>query len=200
MIFIIDLVAERSVLRESLKGIIWTIFFNRLFGPVTPVTNEFMNVTYPLASNLPDLDSLIDEKINKFIHSLTESSNRGKIEVQFLSKSSNKKKTGWFSNSTYIDKEELKVWEVWRIDIEVLPLDQTNSNTQKSIRNFESNMGKVYDIIDKYKEHIPPITTLDSAPFPYKILIPDLNHTTDQATQTHEGEEGWGTYIKKILD
>ncbi|RCK63149.1 hypothetical protein Cantr_09849 [Candida viswanathii] len=200
MIFIIDLVAERSVLRESLKGIIWTIFFNRLFGPVTPVTNEFMNVTYPLASNLPDLDSLIDEKINKFIHSLTESSNRGKIEVQFLSKGSNKKKTGWFSNSTYIDKEELKVWEVWRIDIEVLPLDQTNRNTQKSIRNFESNMGKVYDIIDKYKEHIPPITTLDSAPFPYKILIPDSNHTTDQATQTHEGEEGWGTYIKKILD
>lgn len=190
-------------------GIIWTIFFNRLFGPVTPVTNEFMNVTYPLASNLPDLDSLIDEKINKLIHNLTESKNRGRIEIQFLSKgysnsdsskSGSKKKSGWFSNSTYIEKEELKTWEVWRIDVEVLPLDESNKNIEISVRSFENNMGKVYDIIDKYKEHIPAITSLDTAPFPYKIIIPTLNNTTDQSTQTHEGEEGWGTYIKKILD
>ncbi len=180
-----------------------------MFGPITPVTNEFMNVTYPLASNLPDLDSLIDEKINKLIHSLKEPPNRGKIEIQFLGKSNtssgnknnNKKKSGWFSNSTYIEKEELKTWEVWRIEIEVLPLDQTNKNINTSIRSFEGNMGKIYDIIDKYKEHIPPITSLDSAPFPYRILIPSLSgSTSDKSTQTLEGEEGWGTYIKKILD
>ncbi len=34
--------------------------FNWLFGPITPVTNEFMNVPYPMLIT-PDLDSLIDE-------------------------------------------------------------------------------------------------------------------------------------------
>ena len=57
--------------------------FNRLFGPITPVTNEFMNVSYPMANNLPDLDSLIDEKVNRILNQITEVSNQAKINVQF---------------------------------------------------------------------------------------------------------------------
>ncbi|KGR02937.1 hypothetical protein MG1_01183 [Candida albicans GC75] len=202
MEFIINVIAERSVLRESLKGIIWTIFFNRLFGPITPVTNEFMNVSYPMANNLPDLDSLIDEKVNRILNQITEVSNQAKINVQFLSKSSNKKKTGWFGNSTYNVQDNLVVWESWLINVESLPLDQVSNgeskNVQTSIQNFANNLTRIYDIADKFKEHIPPITSLDSAPFPYKIIIPEKK--SDHNRDYHTGEEGWGTYIKKILD
>ncbi|EMG49547.1 hypothetical protein G210_5658, partial [Candida maltosa Xu316] len=199
MEFIIDLIAERSVLRESLR-IIWTIFFNRLFGPITPVTNEFMNITYPSANNLPDLNSLINDRIDRFIHYLIKTTmTRGKLIVQFLSKNNNTKKAGWFGNSTYNNKEEFKVWEVWCINVEMLPVDETSTNLTQSIQSFENNMTKVYDIVDRYKDHIPPITSLDSAPFPYKILIPEPNNP-EQQLYIQEGEEGWGSYIKKILD
>ena len=71
-------------------------------------------------------------------------------------------------------------------------------NVQTSIQNFANNLTRIYDIADKFKEHIPPITSLDSAPFPYKIIIPEKK--SDHNRDYHTGEEGWGTYIKKILD
>ncbi len=161
-----------------------------------------MNVSYPMANNLPDLDSLIDEKVNRILNQITEVSNQAKINVQFLSKSSNKKKTGWFGNSTYNAQDDLVVWESWLINVESLPLDQVSNgeskNVQTSIQNFANNLTRIYDIADKYKEHIPPITSLDSAPFPYKIIIPEKK--SDHNRDYHTGEEGWGTYIKKILD
>lgn len=161
-----------------------------------------MNVTYPMANNLPDLDSLIDEKINKILNQITEASNQAKVKVQFLSKSANKKKSGWFGNSTYNVQDDLIVWESWLINVESLPLDQVSNgesqNVQTSIQNFVNNLTRIYDIADKYKEHIPPITSLDSAPFPYKIIIPEKK--PDHNHDYHTGEEGWGTYIKKILD
>ena len=42
-----------------------------------------MNVSYPMANNLPDLDSLIDEKVNRILNQITEVSNQAKINVQF---------------------------------------------------------------------------------------------------------------------
>ena len=94
-----------------------------------------MNVSYPMANNLPDLDSLIDEKVNRILNQITEVSNQAKINVQFLSKSSNKKKTGWFGNSTYNVQDNLVVWESWLINVESLPLDQ--------VSNGESKMSKL---------------------------------------------------------
>ncbi|KAF6069388.1 hypothetical protein FOB64_003041 [Candida albicans] len=194
MEFIINVIAERSVLRESLKGIIWTIFFNRLFGPITPVTNEFMNVSYPMANNLPDLDSLIDEKVNRILNQITEVSNQAKINVQFLSKSSNKKKTGWFGNSTYNAQDDLVVWESWLINVESLPLDQVSNgeskNVQTSIQNFANNLTRIYDIADKFKEHIHQSHRLIVLRSPTKLLSQRKSHitivTTTQAKKAGE--------------
>ena len=63
-------------------------------------------------------------------------------------------------------------------------------NVQTSIQNFANNLTRIYDIADKFKEHIPPITSLDSAPFPYKIIIPEKSQitivTTTQAKKAGE--------------
>ena len=102
-----------------------------------------MNVSYPMANNLPDLDSLIDEKVNRILNQITEVSNQAKINVQFLSKSSNKKKTGWFGNSTYNAQDDLVVWESWLINVESLPLDQVSNG----------------ELLSQRKSHITIVTT-----------------------------------------
>lgn len=233
MQFTIELVAERSVLRESIKGmsqsprmqitptqlltnigIIWTIFFNRLFGPITPTTKEFLDVTYPLAMNLPDLDSLIEEKVTIFIRTCVEGKPlpaKGTITIQFLNKSNGKRKTsGWFGRD--YESDDLKAWETWRINIESLPIEEGSSihrpkhtglessrAVAKSMKSFEDALMKIYDFVDRHRDHIPPITSLESSPFPYTIKI-DEDRGSGIEKPHSDGDEGWGSYIKKILD
>ncbi|EGW32264.1 uncharacterized protein SPAPADRAFT_138327 [Spathaspora passalidarum NRRL Y-27907] len=234
MEFVLDLIAERSVIRESLKGvwIMWTVFFNRLFGPITPATNEFLNITYPIAVNLPDLDSLIDERINQLVKSNFDRRlpSKGVVNIQFLDKDGHiKKKTGWFGGKVDTQtSDNLKAWESWIINVECLPIDERptetsspqtdqppathprdnnySTNMVKSIKSFELNLIKIIDSVDRHKQHIPPITTLESSPFPYKISVLEAETVTatgseasSSSVRTEQIDESWGDYIKKML-
>ncbi|KAI5951935.1 hypothetical protein KGF54_005010 [Candida jiufengensis] len=218
MEFTIDLIAERSVLRESIKGIIWTIFFNRLFGPTIPSTNEFLSITYPLATNLPDLEALIDEKISVFIRTIIDKKPlpiKGIINIQFLTKSNSKRKSsGWFGRD--YESDDSKIWETWIINIECLPIKERTSTTSTStststkpeysqaveisLKSFENNLFKIYEFVDREKDHIPPITSLETSPFPYTINIMEFGKKLTPEKSNSDSDEGWGTYIKKILD
>lgn len=69
----------------------------------------------------------------------------------------------------------------------------SDENILISIESFESNLNKINDIADRHKDHIPPITSLESAPFPYSI---DLESKVDY----NVADQSWGGYIRKILD
>lgn len=320
----------------------WTIFFHRLFGPIEPCTTEFLNITYPQAKNLPDLESLMDERIGRYIRVVIGDVDRktlpikGIIKIEFLRVTSSllgrgtrnynsgsnyggeggggggdgrfslrgttkgggvgegnevgsgattggrsqlqttkRKSSGWFgsrsrsgstggasgdhneirSTGQKDDREGgLSVWETWTLNIECLPIEERQSITggvgrggsssnssgtstgagakanstgsqnsdkprrrrtsteysravELSMKSFEECLLKIYDIVDREKDHIPPITTLDTAPFPYKIEIVLTENSSQQQQQQQEQQqqqggvdEGWGTYIKKILD
>lgn len=217
-----------------------------------------------MASNLPDLDSLIDEKISYLIkyhfdrpnikindRSSFKTNNEnpnneikileddqsslllpntksnlnaedsdtfkwGQIIIYFLDKSTAKikKKTGWFGQGKSDNEGDLSPWESWTINIKCLPLDsdrntsstkdisnvssmvglnESKDNLELSTESFDENMQYIVYISDTHKDHIPPITSLESSPFPYSIEIkPDSSTTKDDAS--------WGQYIKKILD
>ncbi|CUM52484.1 unnamed protein product [Debaryomyces tyrocola] len=214
------------------SGIIWTIFFHRLFGPITPTTNEFLTITYPMTSDLPDLDSLIDEKINQLIkkkfddntvQNQEQKPKMGQVVIQFLDKkvTKSKKKTGWFGQGKSSDSEDLKLWESWTINVKCLPIiresgrdkqvsektpgpikvtdkESYEQNIAISINSFENNMRKIIDIADSQKDYIPPITSLDSSPFPYSIDVE--RKAPDNMNYTAGEDESWGNYIKKMLD
>ncbi|CAN3353620.1 hypothetical protein DICA1_C05798 [Diutina catenulata] len=163
MEFSVNISAERSVVRESVKGILWTIFFHRLFGPITAIDGEFLGVVYPMA-DLPQLDIEIDEKVDAVVRRLDSHSQRGVIVVAFQQKQ--KKRGGWFK----AEADELITWEKWRIDILNKPHDP-KVGTAGAVANFEENMLKVISTFDAHKDHIPPITNLDSSPFPYTITV-----------------------------
>lgn len=160
-----------------------------------------------MANNLPDLDSKIDERINQLIKTEFNNANidaNGNVIIQFFDKNVKSKKSGWFSQGKRAD---LLLWESWVIDVKCLAISNQKSaedsgvlasNIKLSTKSFEDNISKIGEIVDTHKSHIPPITSLDSSPFPHEIYInkkeADMNYTTSKE------EEGWGKYIKKMLD
>lgn len=189
-----------------------------------------------MTSDLPDLDSLIDEKINQLIkkkfddntiqkpeQNQEQKAKMGQVVVQFLDKkvTKSKKKTGWFGQGKSSDSEDLKLWESWTINVKCLPLIKESredkqvseatsgpikvtdkeiyeQNVAISINSFENNMRKIIDIADSRKDYIPPITSLDSSPFPYSIDVE--RKAPDNMNYTAGEDESWGNYIKKMLD
>lgn len=181
---------------------------------MTPITTEFMDIAYPMAANLPDLDSLIDTKIDELIRkdfggpSVTQP-RVGVLLVQFLDgNGKSKKKSSWFGHVT--EDKPLTPWESWTLNVMCLPLgdvdlpgpgDQALNPAERllqlSLLSFESALAEVMDLVDHHKHHIPPIMTLDVLPFPYEITIDPKREGTQQLTAE---DESWGHYIKKIID
>lgn len=121
----------------------------------------------------------------------------GHVKIRFFDKqvTKSKKKTGWFGQGKNDDTEDTKLWETWIINIKCLPLDnQFESPMKVSAHSFEETLLKIITIADTNKEHIPPITSLDTSPFPYTI---DVEQELEAA---NDDDASWGTYIKKILD
>lgn len=108
---------------------------------MTPTTNDFLSITYPMAADQPFLDSLIDEKIDLLIKSKLDQGNGtygerqeniatyGHIVVQFLGKMVRKsrKKSGWFGQVKSSEADDLQPWEIWMINVKCLPLPKVGS-------------------------------------------------------------------------
>lgn len=187
--------------------------------------NEFLGVPYPIAESMTSLDTLIDEKIHHLIKNVfngnvtaplgnSRNVKSGQIKIQLYELRVKKsKKTGWFGQVKSED-EEKRLWESWVINVKCYPVDEggpgnvetggkltdDRSSTKSepmamSIASFKENLNNIIDIADTHKDHIPPITSLDSLPFPYTIIVSDT-----QVHSTATEEESWGTLIKKMLD
>lgn len=228
MDFTLNLTADRAVVRESLKGmlnelviteikltlgVLWCIFFHRLFGPIAPSSHEFMGIPYPVANNLPDIDSLFDQKIDQLIKKDFGSADSlsqpkvGQLLVLFHKTSKIKKKSLWFGHVKDDLLQDPSVWELWRINVncrpvppEKLPADTAlmhDKGVQLSRQSFEETLMTIYEKIDSKKDHIPPITTLDVSPFPYEI---EVDPKSPKKPPPPPDDESWGNYIKKMLD
>ena len=142
-----------------------------------------------MAEGLPELDGMMDEKINELVKSLKpETSTRlPTIVVLFLDKDpfKSKKKSGWFGQTKSHE------------DLKMEPQD-----LKVSSQSFESTLTKIIDYVDTNKHHIPPITSLESCPFPYTIEVwPNGDQeSTDPHQPPHHPDDTWGNYIKKMLD
>lgn len=145
-----------------------------------------------MANDTPEIDSQIDENIDTVIKRDFEMNETkySQITINFYDpKTTKSKKKGWFGGKE--EGEDVRLWESWTIYIKCLPISQEklekDPNISLSITSFETALLQIIDTADIHKDHIPPITSLESSPFPYKIDIT-------------KGDDTWGSYIKKILD
>lgn len=167
-----------------------------------------MDIPYPVASDVPELGLLIDQKVELlakkyFTPGSPSESALGLLLVVFYHQNPTKakRKSSWFGHKDTNTPENVP-FERWILHIECkLPANESDRTPgpirppDVSKQSFEENMIAIYDHVDTEKDHIPPITTLDVSPFAYEIEV----GTTDHRLRSSD-DETWGNYIKKMLD
>jgi len=176
-VFHLDVLADRSLLRDILKGVLCTIFFHRFFSSVRPKTRELLDLTLPTFDE-PELDEMIDQRTAALVKSIEAASNlgpkghRGQLAVQFFEKRPRK---AWFTKA-----EEKVCWEQWTLNVTLMSprTDSERAKARKLIENqLQSTILAIITTAGNMKDHVPPITTNDSNPFPYHIVVGQKGET-----------------------
>ncbi|KAK3053729.1 hypothetical protein LTR09_005008 [Extremus antarcticus] len=175
--YALELSADRSNIKDVVKGALHTIFFHRCFIPLQPATHDILELTLPYVSE-DDIETLIEQRTNSFLRALDSASTsqspqsqprpgKGQLVVQFLEK---KRRKGWFVAKA----DEETVWESWVIDV-TLTSARSEPEAARNRRQMEKQLQTaamaIIETANGEKDHIPPITSTDSNPFPYQILV-----------------------------
>ncbi|KAI5365070.1 hypothetical protein Slin15195_G046070 [Septoria linicola] len=181
--YTLDLTADRSHVKDVVKGILHTIFFHRYFTPLYPATHEILDLTLPFVTE-DDIDTLIESRTTSLLRQLDSLPPSGRqssphyisLSLQFLER---KRRRTWFLQKP----DEETPWETWHINV---LLTSARSETE-ALRNrdmmgrgLERAVWKVLEIVNAQRGHIPPITTNESNPFPFDLKV------------KRGGQEGWG--------
>ncbi|KAF7907200.1 uncharacterized protein EAF01_004787 [Botrytis porri] len=171
--YIIEVFADPTSVKEVIRGILHTIFFQRFFPSIRPKSRDVLDMTLPYIENV-EIETLIDQRTAALVRQLDTTSEtgarntgvRGQMAVQFFEK---KRRKAWFTKG-----EEEVCWEQWTLDV-TLATPRTESERAK-VRNAMEAMllkaaMKIVTTVNTEKDHIPPITTSEANPFPYQITI-----------------------------
>ncbi|KAL4890472.1 DUF1649-domain-containing protein [Aspergillus ambiguus] len=182
--YFLEVFADTTSVRDVLKGVLNLIFFHRYFPSIRPSTFDVLDFTLP-AINDVDLDTLIDSRINALVrqHSAPTTQDtttttttgggvRGRLAVEFYEKK--RRRSGiWFGGLAGKAEEEV-CWEVWNLDVTVATprTESERGKVRKAMENMLQKAAlKILAVVNRDKDHIPPITTSDSNPFPYRIVL-----------------------------
>ena len=176
------------------------IFFHRYFPSLRPSTIEVLDLTLPFVTD-PELETLIDTRVYQLVRQLSSttspnSSVRGQIGIQFFEKRRRKAGgLGWFTGGGKAEEEIC--WEIWRLEV-TLATPKTETGELGTRASWEAGLEgctdprcwtertkvtkamemtlqktamKIVGIVNQHKEHIPPITTSETNPFPYQINL-----------------------------
>lgn len=134
--FLLEAFADPRSVREVVKAILHTIFFNRFFPSLTPRTRDVLDLTLPYVDD-DELETMIDARATALERQLDASSSdgaRGQIDVQFFEK---RRRKAWLSRG-----DEEVCWECWTIKVTVahprtesgkLPFSEMTLNCQNKI-------------------------------------------------------------------
>ncbi|KAI0166147.1 DUF1649-domain-containing protein [Xylariaceae sp. FL1272] len=198
--FILEAFADPGSVRDVIRAILHTIFFHRFFPSLTPESREVLDITLPFVRDA-ELDTMIEKRAAELAreldaertHSHTLSSaplhhhlshqrgpgfpqpgsngGRGNISVQFFEK---KRRKTWYMRAAYGGGDEEVCWESWTVKVTVAE-PKTENERAKVRKAMEQTLLttalKIVTCVNSHKDHIPPITTSETNPFPYQINV-----------------------------
>lgn len=178
--YFLEIFADTTTVRDVLKGVLNLIFFHRYFPSIRPTTFDVLDFTLP-AINDEDLETLIESRISALVRQHSTAANthegggggvRGRIAVEFYEKK--RRRSGiWFGGLAGKGEEEV-CWEVWNLDVTIATprTESERAKVRKAMENMLQKAAlKILAVVNREKDHIPPITTSDSNPFPYRIVL-----------------------------
>ncbi|KAL2401390.1 hypothetical protein ABEF93_005697 [Exophiala dermatitidis] len=212
--YIVEVFADQTFVADIVKGVLHTIFFHRYFPPVRPSlympsastshssSHSAQSLPIPLPSILdpPEISTAIDSHTALLVSQLTPQSStspasgasRGEIVVRFYDRKRRKTgiTTGWLGRLGGGGQTEEEVcWEEWCVQV-IVARPRSEADRIKVRRAMESSLQKtamkIVAIVNKDKDHIPPITTSDQNPFPYRIFV--------NPKQQESAERGFGSW------
>lgn len=130
----------------------------------------------------PTIDTVIEEKLSLLLRVLEEyQPPKREIGIQFFE--SVYKKPSWFGKT-----HEDVCWEQWVIEVAMEPPSRERETARrKTEKQLHDILLGIVNTVNSKKSHIPPITTTDSTPFPYQIVV---------STEA----DSWGSVFKRILE
>ena len=156
-------------------GVLHTIFFHRFFTPLRPATHDVLDLTLPYVSE-DDIEDLIEQRTIDFLRQLESATTTQysqaqpkacRLVVQFSEK---KRKKSWFATKT----DEETVWENWVLEF-TLTSARSEPESTRNRRLMEKQLHaaamQIVKTVNVERNHIPPITTNESNPFPFQILV-----------------------------
>ncbi|RGP66481.1 duf1649 domain protein [Fusarium sporotrichioides] len=192
--FILDVFTDPRSVRDVVK---------------VPQTREVLDLTLPYVDD-DELETMIEQRVAAFERQIdtqrssggtnnasggSATGGRGQLVVQFFEK---RRRKAWLSRG-----DEEVCWECWTIKVTVAePRTESGtllnpSLTREDITNNQIERAKVRRAMEQtllttamkivtfantHKDHIPPITTQGTNPFPYKINL-DQKEATGWATR-----------------
>ncbi|KAL9091915.1 MAG: hypothetical protein Q9165_004667 [Trypethelium subeluteriae] len=196
--YILEVLSDPFSLKDIIKALLHTIFFHRYFTPIRPLTRDLLDITLPTIDDV-DLETLIDQRATALVRQMDsqagysygvgagaggggyngDGGTRGQLAVKFFEK---KRRKTYFS---FGKGEDDVCWEQWILNISLTRAKDemaANKARQAMEMNLERNAQKIINIVNRDKDHIPPITTTDTNPFPYDIVV-------------NPRSDGWGQRI-----
>ncbi|ETN40388.1 uncharacterized protein HMPREF1541_04665 [Cyphellophora europaea CBS 101466] len=187
--YTLEIFSDQHLVRDLAKGILHTIFFHRYFPSIRPslTTDTSLPIPLPCILDPPEIAAAIDTSVAELMSQLNTPSgpgnvppggSRGEIVVQFFDRK--RRKTGytggWLGRlgGGGAQTDEEVCWEEWRLKV-VVARPRSEADRIKVRRAMESSLQKtalkIVDLVNKEKDHIPPITTSEQNPFPYRMLV-----------------------------
>ncbi|KAG7290914.1 hypothetical protein NEMBOFW57_000919 [Staphylotrichum longicolle] len=189
----------RDVVRDFVRnlGILHTIFFLRYFPSIIPQTRDVLGLELAYIPEA-EIETLIDQRVAALVRQLESERHqphnpisdrgrglglgtppppynsgggggggRGQITIQFLEK---RRRKTWYA----MRGDDEVCWESWTVKVTVAD-PRTEGERAKVRRASETTLHntimKAVTLANAHKDHIPPITTTESNPFPYQINI-----------------------------
>ncbi|ETS80574.1 hypothetical protein PFICI_08103 [Pestalotiopsis fici W106-1] len=183
--FILDVFTDPASVRDVVRAILHTIFFHRFFPATIPQSREVLDITLPFVQD-QELDTMIEKRTAELDRELSAErthapysaggvsvggGGRGNISVQFFEK---KRRKTWYMRAAYGGGDEEICWESWTVKVTVAE-PKTESERAKVRKAMEQTLlttvMKIITNVNQHKDHIPPILTSESNPFPYQINV-----------------------------
>ncbi|KAK3905840.1 hypothetical protein C8A05DRAFT_30338 [Staphylotrichum tortipilum] len=199
--FILEAFADPNSVRDVVRGILHTIFFLRYFPSILPQTRDVLGLELAyipdaeietlIDQRVAALVRQLEAERHQPPHAPAASERafglafggrggvpapppsgsggggRGQITIQFLEK---RRRKTWYA----MRGDDEVCWESWTVKVTVAD-PRTEGERAKVRRASETTLHntimKAVTLANAHKDHIPPITTTESNPFPYQIHI-----------------------------
>lgn len=136
----------------------------------------------------PDLETLIDTRATATVRKLEGAANSGMsgissgnpactLRVEFLERRRKNNSKGYFTFGLSKPVDEEYVWETWVVKVTICrarserEAEALKSKMEESLRQAAF---RVVELAGGEKDHIPPITTMEGDPFPYRITVDEV--------------------------